>query len=708
MNRRLASVFLLVLYWGTIGVQATDFYVAGPNSASPGLDSNPGTLSQPFLTLTKGQTAARTAGPAATPHIYIRGGAYYNVNIYLQGPQGGAGNDDSGETWQAYPGETVNLYGGQLLTGWTASSNGWWVASLGTYPSSSLNSSVNQFSGWQVRMLLVDGVMATRAQYPTSGASLQYTNKAGQPDQSYINWTNTDIPLSMASAATNAECMIDFSWNSETMQVAYITNSTKTIKFTKGVGVGFVDSVGLNYVPDIQTYRIYNTWEGMSTPGQFFWDKKAQLVFYYPIGGKNPNTSTIVVPTTDRIFYYYGYQYSGGGPYAGAGGPNPLTLSNLTLQVNALDVEPEGPSGFLLDSHALFAINENGAGGGNLSFLNCTMGWCAGCAIGGDYAYLTNVNLLNSTIEYCGAGGFTMRQLGPVTVSNNFIDHVGLISWQSPGVRANTNALIIQNSIFDMMETAYECSHSLYCRFILNSVSNTMQVNEDMGTLYQYFGPYPTGDGINQNGNIVQSNLFQSCGTNYNALGTDSRNFFRATLYWDECSSNVIGDHNEILGSPLAHQINEGRLLTISNSIFINLNYLPTNGSPQLAGLRINVSSDSTGPPNVFQQNVIISGTNVQSDNSGKWNSWGTNLVYSTFGPPIPTGATNTLQAGVPIQNPLANSYTPPVTFMASSPVTISNWSLPNLIQAPIGNGAYGVVIPITNPPAWLPIWFGH
>src|SRR5580658_6376933 len=212
---------------------AVDFYVA-----TNGNDSNLGTLASPFLTLTKAQAAEVAAGTGSPRNIYIRGGNYYNVTLQLQGPQAGVGHDDSGTSFIGYPGDPpAILYGGQPLTNWTATSNGMWVAGLGAYPFAALNSAVNEFTSWNVRMLLVDGAMATRAQFPTNGASLLYTNQSSQSDQSYINYSPGDIPSTMV--ATNAECMIVFPWNSKTMQVEYITNATRTIKFNQQVGLGF-------------------------------------------------------------------------------------------------------------------------------------------------------------------------------------------------------------------------------------------------------------------------------------------------------------------------------------------------------------------------------------------------------------------------------------------------------------------------------------
>src|SRR5208282_5912864 len=154
----------------------------------------------------------------------------------------------------------------------------------------------------------------------------------------------------------------------------------------------------------------------------------------------------------------------------------------------------------------LFTVSQ-GAGGSNVNFLNCTLGYCGGNAINSDGGFVTNVNVLNSTIAYCGGYGLNICQAGPVVVSNNYIHDCGLVCWQSPGVSVNTNAIVIQNNLFNFHTSAIAYYGVDNCQFLLNSISNCMSTEEDMGAYYQFFGvdntiPHP-------HGNIIRSNLFQ-------------------------------------------------------------------------------------------------------------------------------------------------------------------------------------------------------
>jgi hypothetical protein len=88
------------------GVTAASFYVAPGGS-----DSNAGSISAPFLTLTKAQTAMRASSTKST---YVRAGTY-NVSRTLA-----LTSADNGETWEYYPQDGANsavLNGGNSVSG---------------------------------------------------------------------------------------------------------------------------------------------------------------------------------------------------------------------------------------------------------------------------------------------------------------------------------------------------------------------------------------------------------------------------------------------------------------------------------------------------------------------------------------------------------------------------------------------------------------
>jgi hypothetical protein len=638
-----------LLVSGASALAQTSFYVA-----TNGSDSNAGTLAAPFLTLAKAQSAEQAAGTGVHRNIYIRGGEYFNVTMLVS-------SSDSSTAWIGYPGDPpAILYGGQRLSNWTATSNGWWQAQLPAFPSGSLNSSVNEMPNWEVRMLLVDGQMALRAQYPTNGSSLTYTNVWEQTDNSYFNYQNNDIPATMV--ASNAEAMIDWSWDSTTIGVSSIVPATKTINLT------FPSVRGFDYIPDIQTYRIYNTVEGMSTPGQFYFDRVNHIVVYYPIGGKNPNTSEIIVPTTDRMWYFNGY-------FSGA---NNVTFSNLSMKVCAVDREQEGNLGYLWNHMSLIHLGDNAAPA-NVTVRNCTLGWCGGNAIGGDYTFPTNTTVRDSEIGYCGASGAVICWGVNTVVSNNYIHDIGLITWECPGVRVVTNAIVIQNNIFNCTQSAIAGFYVDNCKFLYNSISNCMQRNEDVGAYYQYFGP---GAPSHPHGNLIQSNLFQMVGTHFNVSGADERNFYRPAIYLDQESSNTVIANNVIISCPTPVFINQSGSNAVINNVFIN-----TNVVHGYYGLRQYISSDSS-LPNSSRNNVYYTTTNFVIDNPAIW-TWSDDVFWST------AGLNSGLPSGATAENPELTGLCPGnLTYQSGSPCPGMGMACLTFTQQALGVGDGAALTP--------------
>ena len=602
------TLTFFILFSLAFGASAqTSYYVA-----TNGSDSNPGTLAAPFLTLTKAQSAEEAAGTSIHRNIYLRGGSYYNVTILVT-------PSDNNTAWIGYPGDPpAMIFGGQPLTGWTATSNGMWEAPLPTFPMSSLNSSVNDVTGWEARMLLVDGAMAARAQYPTNGSSLNY---ASSSTGGTLYWQNSDIPSTMVGA--NAEVMIDQSYNSTTIPVSSINAPAKTMTLAYAPWQGFT------WEADIQTYRVYNTVEGMSRPGQFYFDHVNNVVKYWPLASApNPNNSQIIVPTTDCVFRF-------------SGAAQNVMFSNLTVRVNALIPTDEEGFGYCLNNQSLFHLKDNCDASG-LTWQNCTLGWCAGNAIGGDYSFAPNATVVNSEVGWCGCSGVVLCCGAHAVVSNSYIHDTGLITYQCPGVRVSgTNSFIVQNNLFNFRSSAIANHDVEGLTVMYNSISNCMQNNQDMGAYYQYFGPSGSVEAI---GNVIASNLFQMVGTtlpNQNATlanaetGNWMDNWYRPAVYLDQESqmNQVFG--NIFINCPMPILWNQGTNNSFVNNVCINANpaYTGVHAYADVNityGMRLYLSSDSAAPL-MFSNNICYYCTNFYGDNNNLC-TWNNNIFHSTQG----------------------------------------------------------------------------
>ena len=112
---------------GGAGGLAAGYYVSPTGS-----DSNPGTMSAPFQTITKARDVVRTVNAnmsARTSTSTSRGGTYSIASTIAFGPAD-SGTNGHRIFYQAYPGETPVLNGATSVTGWSVSSGSIYKASL--------------------------------------------------------------------------------------------------------------------------------------------------------------------------------------------------------------------------------------------------------------------------------------------------------------------------------------------------------------------------------------------------------------------------------------------------------------------------------------------------------------------------------------------------------------------------------------------------
>ncbi len=111
-----SALLLLIMAFDTPGVAAMEYHVS-----KTGNDSNPGTSTEPFLSISK---AAKIAVPGDT--ITVHAGTYREwVN-----PARGGKNDAERIVYRAAPGEKAEIKGSEVITGWENLGDGIWKVIL--------------------------------------------------------------------------------------------------------------------------------------------------------------------------------------------------------------------------------------------------------------------------------------------------------------------------------------------------------------------------------------------------------------------------------------------------------------------------------------------------------------------------------------------------------------------------------------------------
>ncbi len=373
-------------------LQAATFVVA-----PGGKDANPGTNAQPLATLAAARDAARKAGPG--PHrIVVKPGDYFLPETFTLDPR------DKGLTIEADPPGKATFYGGTLVTGWRPDGDRFWCADV-----PGVKEGKRDF-----RELVVGDQMPDRARMPESGTFLHrsvfpvhwlssvgggWERKPTQEELTTMCYDPKDVPATLD--VKNAEVRVYHMWDESLVGVARHDREHATLTF----------SPPAHSPPGafgVKKYVIFNTREGMTRPGQWYLDRTAGRIVYWPLPGQDMTKTKVVAPSLERLVQIADAKKQ---PVEN------LTLRGLVFQATKT---PLKPSGFGAGGLAA-AVSLTGA-------RNCVMETLEICNVGGQGLQLGRVadcRIANCHIHHTGACG--LRVEGARTlVTRNHIHHAGV------------------------------------------------------------------------------------------------------------------------------------------------------------------------------------------------------------------------------------------------------------------------------------------
>jgi hypothetical protein len=220
-------------------------------------------------------------------------------------------------------GKTLNLTWNQL-TGAEATRNpGAWYADLSTQLTPAQQAAINT--------LIVDGTRATRAREPDVGyytiVSTVMDTAQAQNRQNSFTFDNTTVKGYGQSRVTNPQYNILSSWtnlsNVEIVNYSAYSESRMKISSVDDVnhkvvvqGLNYHGSsnyggdYGINFSTGIgdgtSRYYVENVLEGLKTEGEWYLNPAEQRLYYKPLWGYTPASSTFVVPLTKQLIQMTG------------------------------------------------------------------------------------------------------------------------------------------------------------------------------------------------------------------------------------------------------------------------------------------------------------------------------------------------------------------------------------------------------------------
>ncbi|MEU4745234.1 right-handed parallel beta-helix repeat-containing protein, partial [Actinosynnema sp. NPDC023658] len=269
--------------------QAT-YYVA-----PDGNDANPGTITAPFRTVPRARDAVRTvnANMSGDIYVYLRGGNY-PVSSTVDFTASDSGTNGFRVVYSAYQNEKPVLNGGVQVTGWTQHSGNIWKAPL---------TRANK-----LRALYVNdkrAFMATKT-INSQGCYGTYNVTAGQAPWALesgsqcdgAKYSTGDLPA-ITRNAEDIEIETATTWTTAIAGVRQVTTSSdgaSRVALFQQPGAAIAQGAFNGNFQAGGTHKFMNAYEFLDSPGEFYFDKSSQTVYYYKTDSENMTTATVYAP----------------------------------------------------------------------------------------------------------------------------------------------------------------------------------------------------------------------------------------------------------------------------------------------------------------------------------------------------------------------------------------------------------------------------
>jgi len=289
-----------------------------------GDDRNSGTIDAPFATLHRAQQTARASGEPVT--VNVRAGTYYMKEPLSFSPED-SGAPENQVIYRAYPGEIVTLSGGiRLNCDWKPYKDGIMMCRLPDVASGKLT----------FDQLFINGKRQIRARYPNYDGSdpknySGYIRAAGRiadevvdpfpepdSDMTFSGVPQRGITFDPATFTQKrwskpGEAVIHIYqahyWGNLQWQVKHIDWENCRIWFGKGgqqMGAKWYDAP--NIVNQNSRFFIENVFEELDAPGEWYLDREAGILYYYPTEDVDIREALVEVPVLQQIVRFVGSQ----------------------------------------------------------------------------------------------------------------------------------------------------------------------------------------------------------------------------------------------------------------------------------------------------------------------------------------------------------------------------------------------------------------
>ena len=366
------------------------------------------------------QNAARNDGPLLTIEaardrlrhvrqirkVVLRGGRYPLSKTLVFTPE------DSGTTYEAYPGEHPVISGGERIGGWKKGAGNLWTAHIDAV----------QQGQWNFHSLFVDENRAQRARTPNQG----YFRIAGSkpPEKPFaLRYRGDDINPKWAGD-DDAEVVALFAWADLRRPIRKVDPATHT---------AILAGEALPYNQEANArYYIEGAADTLDFPGEWHLNRRTGTLSYLARKSEDPSTSEFVAPRLTELVRFDGH------PVEGRFVEN-VTLRGLTFRDADWNLGPDGYVDVQAAVEVGSAITATGAVG--CAIERCTIAGVGNYAIHLREGCRRNV-IAGNNIYDVGAGGVRIGVGNGGTAVEEIIHH------PDPALQARDN-VVTGNDIHD-------------------------------------------------------------------------------------------------------------------------------------------------------------------------------------------------------------------------------------------------------------------
>ncbi len=271
-------------------------YVAPDGSDTEGT----GTEDHPFASIYKAKEAVRELNRdmAGKIIVYFRGGNYTIDRTVQFGPEDSGTNGYDIE-YKAYPGETPVLNGGVKVEGWQKDPDhpNLYVAELDR------DKKLRTLYVNDRRAYMPSRTLQAKGGYGTHTIVKGEGEYAWEDQEAYdgVKFNPSDLPSSVRNPE-DIEVQSSMTWNTMTAAARGIreADGMTVVLLEQPYGV-IAQKCGWAYYRPSGENVVFNVFEFLDEPGEFYFDKKEKKLYYYPWEGEDMETAEVYAPQTDTL-----------------------------------------------------------------------------------------------------------------------------------------------------------------------------------------------------------------------------------------------------------------------------------------------------------------------------------------------------------------------------------------------------------------------